>query len=390
MLFKFRFLSVCLLLMTTFMTFAQETDSGYQVVEVINLELFEGTTRSSIFLSPEGRHYIAISWERLCLYTLPDNEEDACYDLENIYPNLEKGRWSPDGQYFAFIDTDLQNFPGDADVRVLDIAAGEIRNVTDDGFDGNIFDSDFDEASAFTVDIAVAWSENNDLAVLRYPYENGEIVDNTIQVVMVNPMTGESSILIEHEIENRSLYYSFASLARSDNVIAISEVNPPDSQRIYLYDVETGNLLQEIAPSVETLYISSLQFSADNNYLLAYDPTPFSRNRRTRETRYDGTLYIDVSNGSRYNLDQDYFVIQAGFAPEGSAVAYVVHDPTNVEREGLYIASAIGQPAELILHIDYPSATSLQAESPLMWASNNSIMIRDEESNLMLVILEEN
>jgi len=392
--FRMTLLLISIIALSMLVSTAQEADSGYTVVEVIDLEQLAGPVGTAVFMNPDGSQYAHFADRAICLYTLPDNEEEACYDVpEPARPATETVRWSPDSQYIAFVDQEaLRNFR-DSDIQILDIAAGEIRNLTDDEYDG-LFALQFDDEEAtFGVDYALAWSDDNQLAVLRYPYVDGENEDSITHIVIVDPITGENTVLVEHDFDRPFLYFS---IAWSGNTIAVGEDTlSPDYgiQSIDLYDSETGDLLEEI-PLSEVMYsVFSVAFSPDEDYIMAYNPLYRRRSlpHENTETELDGMNIISMDDGSESNLDSEHYVLQAGFAPEGTAIAYVVQNLLNPEESGLYIAPAIGEEAELVLQMNLPDGTTPLSYTQLMWASNNTIMIRDNETwNAMLVILEEN
>ena len=245
--FSTRFICLCFVMLTAFMTVAQEADSGYTVVEVIDLERLAGPVGTAVFMSPDGSQYAHVNRGAICLYSLPDNSEIGCYNFDgDIRPNLETGHWSPDGQFFALIDNEPLTYLEDADVQLLDIAAGEIRNVTDDEFEGNFF-FNADADAVFGVDVAVTWSDDNQLTVLRYPYEDGENANNVARIVTVDPVAGESAVLVERELESPFAYWT---ITRSGNRIASAEApfqRDTDIQSIDIFDAENGELLEEIS-----------------------------------------------------------------------------------------------------------------------------------------------
>ena len=88
-------------------------------------------------------------------------------------------------------------------------------------------------------------------------------------------------------------------------------------------------------------------------------------------------------------MDDALFVMQAGFAPEGQALAYVAQSLSDPDRSGLYIAAGPGMPGALVLPILRGDAPTPRSYAPLVWASDNTIMIRDNESlEAVLVVLE--
>lgn len=374
-------LLICLLL-PLIASYAQE------VTDVIDLGRNAGPGGTAAYLSPDGSRYAHLDRGVICLYTLPENEEEACFELdENINPHPESGRWSPNGRYFAFVDNPTFERAIDSDIQILDVEANEIRNITDDGYTGRFISPETEEA--FTLDIAVAWSDDNQLAVLNYLIQNIE-GSLTARVNIIDPITNENTLLFEHELDMPYMYFTLAW--RSDT-IAIGQA-PPDrnyARSIDLFDAQSGELIRQIFVSEDLVYAYSLQFSADGNYLLAYNPAYRAQYGASLEPTQDGMMIIGLEDDVEINIDNNRYVIQAGFAPVDNKIMYVVQNPLQPELAGVYIASAVWKEPQLVYEIERPDATTPRSTMPIIWASNNTIMIRDNETqHAILLVLEEN
>ncbi len=387
-----RILAILFIVIPVFVTTAQDAEPPrYRVAEVIDLERMAGPAGTSAFLSPDGSRYAYFEPRSICLYSLPDNDEEACYafnEEERIRPNVETVRWSRDGRYLAFQDIDALRVFIDSDIRLLDVEAGELRNLTDDGYEGRLVLNmdEFDEP--VNVDIAVAWSDDNRLAVLRYPFEDPEQASATeMQIVIVDPETGETELVRDWSLQQAFLYYS---IAWGGDTIAVGRVpsNRSSGGGVDLFNAETGQRDRVVRVSENLANIMSMQFSADGNYLLGYNP--FYRavfGGRLDEAEFDGLGVIQLSGGSDKRLNDDQFVIQAGFAPEGSAIAYIVQTRPGEEGGGLYIAPAPGEPGELILPMERLDGTTSLSQMHLTWAANNTIMLRNNENQTTLLVV---
>jgi Tol biopolymer transport system component len=109
--------------------------SGLAVTDVANIDVGDGMVRS---VSPDGTHAIVVNGDdQLCLIPLHDTGAERCV-TEMTDPNVEwiQFAWSPDSRKVAF--TESIAFRMDSDIWVLDVASGEIRNLTDDGFEGEL------------------------------------------------------------------------------------------------------------------------------------------------------------------------------------------------------------------------------------------------------------
>src|SRR5205807_2142321 len=94
----------------------------------------------------------------------------------------------------------------------------------------------------------------------------------------------------------------------------------------------------------------SLQFSADYRYLLGFSPImemQFAAVPPTSEHRV-----VELATGKELQIDSQVPAFFPGWAPSGSAMAYIVRDKRlNPETSGMYIVDQPGGRGKLV----YPS-----------------------------------
>ena len=388
---RLRLTSILLLLIVTVASIAQDRDTAeYRVARVIDLGVLAGPRRTAAILSPDGDRYAWFDNHSVTLFSLPENREEARYPFgEEMSPDPDAVRWSPDGRYLAFPDHEALARFVDSDIQVLDVETGEFRNVTDDGYDGSLMTARDKPTNPVFLDVAVAWSDDGRLAFLRYPVtDSGPAAE--LQIGIVDPASGETGLLAEWTPAEP---YISRALAWRGNAIAVGRA-PAGPQSIdtgiVLIDAESGDRERVVGVSENLRAIVSLQWSADGSSLLAYNPIYRLQYVGALERApSDGAGVIDVRNGSEVAVDDALFVMQAGFAPEGQALAYVAQSLSDPDRSGLYIAAGPGMPGALVLPILRGDAPTPRSYAPLVWASDNTIMIRDNESlEAVLVVLE--
>lgn len=387
---RFR-LSIILIIISTLSiieTVAQDGTSGYRVVDVIELGALSGPGATATFLSPDGQFYAHFNRHIICLYTLPENEEDSCYELSEDFPaDFENVRWSPDGRYIAFPDNDaLRNFR-DADIQLLDLESGEIRNITDDGSDER-FIMHANGGDTMNVDVALAWSEDNQLAVLRYIIESEETRSDATTIVVIDVESGNSETLTSILTEQNFLH---TDIAWSGDKIAVGRTSyePNDAFGIDIINAESGEIEEEIIVSEHFRAIESLQFSEDGNYLLVSHSRYRTIDNLLDVGAMDGVAVIQLSDNEEVAVDSEHFVTQAGFSPDRNAIAYTVYMHPRELDGGLYIASAPGEIGEQVLADFNLDGTTPFSNANLTWASNNTILVRDNENrNALLIVLE--
>jgi hypothetical protein len=107
-------------------------------------------------LSPDGRWLAgADETNRFCLWDIA-TLAPRCVD-EQLVIRLETIRWSPDGTAVAFTLDAVMRFH-ESDIYVYELAAGELVNLTDDGFEGDIIEA---EDAGVPVDDVPAWSPDS-------------------------------------------------------------------------------------------------------------------------------------------------------------------------------------------------------------------------------------
>ncbi|MGH2550979.1 MAG: hypothetical protein ACRDHN_16425, partial [Thermomicrobiales bacterium] len=95
-----------------------------------------------LMVSPDGTKIAATkNFENhsLCIYSVPSGEELTCADLESqrIQLNITDLAWAPDSSTVVFAERPLVTFV-DGDIWTMDAATGELTNVTDDDYEGEL------------------------------------------------------------------------------------------------------------------------------------------------------------------------------------------------------------------------------------------------------------
>ena len=139
-----------------------------------------------ISMSPDGRWIAAarpaIGYQRgqLCVVDIETLLDRACADLSELGAGLrlEDVAWSPDSAHLAFSERTFVTYE-DGDLWVMDAATGDLTNVDDDGFAGDvpILDPEGD-APTVTLPVNPAFSpDGSTLAFSRTVLERGEAPD---------------------------------------------------------------------------------------------------------------------------------------------------------------------------------------------------------------------
>jgi hypothetical protein len=95
---------------------------------------------------------------------------------------------------------------------------------------------------------------------------------------------------------------------------------------------------------------------------------------------------IDVASGEALVIDPANFVYAAGWNPDGTALAYLVFNGRDDEGNGLYITTEAGTPGTRVLDGDFVPSTSLAGQQPLVWSSQNTLLIAEASSADALLV----
>ena len=147
--------------------------SGVTVTEVAQLDRQTGPGNTSAHLSPDGQRILHIERDTFCVLTISGTEE-ACYTLSEqtglspsqVTPDHDSVTWSPDSRFVAYT---VHGWARGDDMDILLFAAntGQLTNLTDDGFDGSIFNLNDDTPDTAFIDYAPAWMPDGTLTFAR-------------------------------------------------------------------------------------------------------------------------------------------------------------------------------------------------------------------------------
>lgn len=262
MLLRQIFLALLLLLFTGRTVQAQDT--AWQVTEARPLPI-PNDASPRVFPSPDGTR---IAYERavrlnghrdyyLCVLDALTGEEPKCalapqplpsgFEPDPLSP-LGPFRWSPDGMQIAAVGQPLGT-QADTDLWLLDVASGEWRNLTDDGYDGALAAKDGNPASpaGVSIELQPAWSPDGTMIAVERTVigDNGELMPSSLSVIDV--ATGEirELMLLPGSAEGMTDAGSTTGMDWSPDGTQIAasirhREAMPDADGLWLVQVDTG------------------------------------------------------------------------------------------------------------------------------------------------------
>lgn len=200
--------------------------------------------------SPDGAK-VAVLEQRvsLCIVEIATQQDVSCISLDDapITPRPEDVVWSPDSTRLAF--TELGYALGtDSDLWVMEVATGALRNLTDDGYDGDLFALGGELPALVTVDASPAWTPDGQfITFARTNLVNGESTGTMLANAassggpveeLARVSQTEPGVVVHRSAwspDGQTLYYSYSSALADD-----------PSNGVWTYTAATG----ETAPFV--------------------------------------------------------------------------------------------------------------------------------------------
>ncbi len=353
------------------------------VVSVEEIDLVAGPGGTSAYLAPDGERFAHLNWDEICIYTVMGEQQQCTNIGEQLRPlGTETVRWSPDSRYLVMTEEFFGRLD-EPDLWILDADTGELTNITDDGVEGTIFDSEVESG----YDVVPRWSSDGSrLLFMRYTGYGTDIDapifftiapdGSSLERIGEMPTTGGFPVsALDWSPDGTTIAFNFWSRDNeADNGVWIGDIGGSDFHQ--LTQIES-----DFSPT-------ELEFSADGNYLLAHFPweTVYSA---TFDPEFSVVQAISVDSGEIQLLNEELHVMGAGWSPDGSALAYIMNQQYLLPDEsGLYISSGPGEPGRLVLQGFFSAPTSLIRQT-LTWADNNTILLsRSPEPGIVIVRLE--
>lgn len=273
--------------------------------------------------------------DTLCIYSIPEGEELTCADLRarDISLNIEDVAWSPDSSTVVFAERPLITFI-DGDLWTMDAATGELTNVADDGYIGDLpIIGESDNTGPIHADILPRFSPDGaSIAFSRTTFEepNG---DEPSELWVLDLATGESrSIARVSEGEPGLLYFNLAWSPDGGAIYASlfhADVSDPENG-IWAFDVATGEREQIAGATTdfEGAAPAVMAVSPLGDALTVYYPALLYQ-YGAMESGF-GLLSLDtgevtpiVAPESIGTEEVPAIVLAPGFTPDGSTLMYL-------------------------------------------------------------------
>lgn len=364
---------------------------GLVVVNTIETDLRGGPGATAGYLSPDGSLLAHSDGRSLCFYTPPDLTQTTCTTMpEDRRLQPESVVWSPDSRYLTFMDNDVLRMLRDSDIWIIDSSDGSTTNLTDDDTLDVALMGETD-GPAGLIDLAPQWVDDTTIVFIRYTYLEDEETYSTAELFTVSVDGGDATLLsdIPQSRGRVDMYYMDWRPYSDQYVVNIWQRN--DEVDVYgllmSQDGETPvSVLAGTEPVSLAANIQTIAIAPNGESVLHYDGQRMGIGRPGTTPQESVAMVTRFEDRSLVVVDPEHPVWEAGWAPDGQGMVYTVRSPQDVDIEGLYLTSAVGEPGHMILEGRYGGTTPYRQQS-IQWASNNTILVTDGDSQLILVEL---
>lgn len=373
------------------------TAADLHVTDVRSIELPD---RHLIGPSPDGRTLAADSPlgdglpRDICLYETATLAERACADLSDLGADLRLASavWSPESKWLAFGEWPVRTRE-DSDLWVLNAASGELRNLTDDGFQGPIPAVDLGReprSEAVYLDVAPGWSpDGKQIAFARTTVSNGVWRGTEIRTVELES-GAERRIAVVTEAGPGVVPFGLRWTADGAELLyaALRRNRDDPDIGIWIVDANGGRPRLLAAPDTERRRLLVADVAATGRTALVYyldhlaDPSKVS---------YFGLL--DLMTGSHEPLTlldpgapSSSYTLPAAFSPDGLKLIYASH---GTHPDNQLIVRDIGGTEEYRLAELPNGATTTAFGRGMSWGSNDTVFVPTAPSAGVLVRVED-
>lgn len=347
------------------------TTSAFSVTEltarIVNqFDMLAGPARTSAFLSPDGKRFVYFGSKKgsnnlqACFYSFA-GEQQNCSDL-TVFPDYSRSvNWSPDGKWVVFA-TDFYRSFQISNIWVINTTTGAVTNLTNN--EARVFPLDA-TTNVLAVDLLPRWSADSKRVIfVRYTRLFGKII---AALYAISPEGGMPQLL-GPIIGIDKLDLSSLAVAPDGSGVAYDRYTSDASRGVWFNSLDGQNpklLLKTDQPR------QVISFSPDSHFLITQSPDNFGLSSIKPEQSPYRILAVD--GGSEQLIDSNNIVTAVGWAPSGSALAYIARNFKDFEKEGLYLAQKPGDPGILVLKGQFSTPDTYQLQ--LTWSADNTILL---------------
>lgn len=329
-----------------------------------------------VALSPDGQWIAGLGLDGdFCIWQV-ENLEPAC-DGEELRIRPETIAWAPDSSAVAFALNTIQ-FGIDSDLYVFAVEDNELRNLTDDGYEGDVFQPETDER--ILMDDVPAWSpDGQELAFARAVWApEGERATTLMRIARDG---GEPEAVVQIRPKAPFGIYTPMDWLENDRLLfsIIDQELKADQNGVWIVGLD-GSGLRQVLPGDATAEAPApwiVDISPDGR-----TASIFSQAKLAQFAEEGAVFYLlDLETGELAPItpggeQEERIVTPPRFSPDGTALLYavssdggdtplVVRDATTGDQailaEGVELGGAVSNVPALFRGFD--------------WAENDTVLL---------------
>jgi hypothetical protein len=357
-------------------------DSAWRVTGTRNTEVRAGAGAQIALLSPDGAAIAHLGGADLCMYDTDTFDELWCRDLGDDMRGVDRTslRWSPDSRYVT-VTEDFFRMLFKPSIWLVEADTGSVRSLTslsDDRLNiGGDTWPDLDLLPTFDMD-----ADTPVLYFLRLTKRDG--VESPPALYRFDDLDAEPVEV--GPLHDFGMLATYGMDIRGDTIIYNVYIPNADMRNGAWVQSLTGAepAAQIVEPPQPNLPIFAVNLSPDGRYALATDARLAMMITGAPEDT--PVSLIDLASGEVLVIDPANHVFAAGWNPDGTALAYLAFNGRDHEANGLYITTEAGTPGTRVLDGDFIPSTSLMGQQPLVWSSQNTLLIAEARSADALLV----
>ncbi len=360
---------------------------------VINEREVEVDSGRIVSLSPDGRWLAVDDSPELCILAADSMDEELCVNYRDHMTSLEESTlaWSPDSTRLLFCEN-VTILVHDSDLWLLEIKTGELRNLTDDGYDGSLADAL--KGGSLMIDYAPVWSpDGRNLVFSRSELDEGKYRGTSLYVIDANGGEPEKLVTVSRD-DPLVVWYGLYWSSRPERIYYSVVLRDPEDRDSGLWvvnrDGRDDRQILEVEEKEQGPPLLMGVTEGENLGLIWY----FRAAGRTGlQPNVSHFALVDLETGETEVLkeakgDEIEFVgmTNATLSPDGSKVAYVYSDLEQTSY--LVVRDVAGGEENILFKADeFPLGGSIGYGLGLDWAENDTIYVwTGFESGLLLEV----
>lgn len=293
-----------------------------------------------VSVSPDGSMVAALGsdGDQLCIVTAPAGETISCTDLKAQDLDLDQTSidWSPDGKSIVFASNVFRYFR-DGDLYQVDIATGEVTNLTDDNYEGGVpilgDDPDLPD-EPLLLDIIPRYSpDGRQLAFSRTIWDKKGSGSTPSELWVLDLQSGEARKIarVSPGVPG-ALYFNLDWAPDGGTIYATIGYPDPDEtdNGIWAFDLATNKSTQLAGanPDLENAYPAVMDISPRGDLMTVYFPMILGQYAMQKSGF--GVLNLETGELTMLEAPAEFLtgeirgrLFAPGFTPDGSSLIYI-------------------------------------------------------------------